>query len=357
MKRYSLFRRNGVFYVEDRLEDKQRSLGTRDKTEAGRLLAAYIEADKNRVMNLQMARVYATASEPEIATRTWNDVFSAILSSKKNKETVKRWNSAWKDEFIAKLLHVKLMETTAKQFWTALANGTVSTNVYLRRLHNFALDMNWLLAPIIPKRQWPAVKFGEKRAITREEHDRILAREKNPERHAFYELLWHLGGAQGDVALLHGEDVNWSAHTLSFFRRKLRHRENVTPPLIHFGPEAAAVLQRLPQNGPLFPNLARVRSGDRATEFGQRCDGLGIEGVTLHSYRYAWANRAAESGYPERYAMQALGHGSKAVHRAYARKAKVKIPSLEVYEAAAKDGKVVPFPENAPTTHLKQAAF
>lgn len=48
MKRYSLFRRNGVFYVEDRLEDKQGSLGTRDKT------------DKNRVMNLQMARVATT---------------------------------------------------------------------------------------------------------------------------------------------------------------------------------------------------------------------------------------------------------------------------------------------------------
>lgn len=115
------------YYVEDRLEAKQRSLGTRDKAEAARLLAAYTEADKNRLMNLQMARVYATASEPEIATRTWNDVFSAILSSKKNKETAKRWNIAWKDEFIASLLQVKLMETTAKQFWTALSNGTVST--------------------------------------------------------------------------------------------------------------------------------------------------------------------------------------------------------------------------------------
>lgn len=44
MKRYSLFRRNGVFYVEDRLEEKQRSLSTRDKAEAARLLAAYVEA-------------------------------------------------------------------------------------------------------------------------------------------------------------------------------------------------------------------------------------------------------------------------------------------------------------------------
>ncbi len=39
--------------------------------------------------------------------------------------------------------------------------------------------------------------------------------------------------------------------------------------------------------------------------------------VTLHSYRYAWAERAKTAGYPERFAQEALGHNSKAVHRAY----------------------------------------
>jgi hypothetical protein len=42
----------------------------------------------------------------------------------------------------------------------------------------------------------------------------------------------------------------------------------------------------------LFPYLRTVRAGDRATEFKQRCDGLNIKGVSLHSYRYAWAERA-----------------------------------------------------------------
>jgi integrase len=54
--------------------------------------------------------------------------------------------------------------------------------------------------------------------------------------------------------------------------------------------------------------------------------------VTLHCYRYAWAQRAKACGYPERYAQQALGHGSKAVHRAYAADAEVKVPALEDYE-------------------------
>jgi integrase len=87
--------------------------------------------------------------------------------------------------------------------------------------------------------------------------------------------------------------------------------------------------------GPLFPYLSRVRAGDRATEFASRCRQLGIVGVTLHSYRYAWAERAKTAGYPERFAQEALGHNSKAVHRAYARKAKVELPSLGEYEQKA----------------------
>jgi hypothetical protein len=39
--------------------------------------------------------------------------------------------------------------------------------------------------------------------------------------------------------------------------------------------------------------------------------------------------------YPERFAQEALGHNSKAVHRAYAKRALMKIPSLEDYEQQA----------------------
>ena len=75
-----------------------------------------------------------------------------------------------------------------------------------------------------------------------------------------------------------------------------------------------------------------MRANDRATEFRQRCQGLNIQGVSLHSYRYAWAERALQCGYPERFAQQALGHNSKAVHHAYAKHAEVTVPSLEDWE-------------------------
>jgi len=117
--------------------------------------------------------------------------------------------------------------------------------------------------------------------------------------------------------------------------------ETKTIALLHFGPEVAALMQKLPQAGPLFPYLRSVRAGDCATEFKQRCRGLGIEGVSLHNYRYAWAERAKVAGYPERFAQEALGHNSKAVHRPYARKAQVVVPSLEEYEHGPANGKIV----------------
>ena len=65
-----------------------------------------------------------------------------------------------------------------------------------------------------------------------------------------------------------------------------------------------------------------------------------IQRIVCAGYRYAWAERAKTAGYPERFAQEALGHNSKAVHRAYAKRALMKIPSLEDYEqrAVAKTG-------------------
>jgi integrase len=109
-----------------------------------------------------------------------------------------------------------------------------------------------------------------------------------------------------------------------------------TVAIMRFDEDMAEILRDLPGSGPLFPYLRTVRAGDRATEFKQRCDGLGIKGVSLHSYRYAWAERAKTAGYPERYAQVNLGHNSKAMTRAYSRKAEVEMPSLSEYERRRK---------------------
>jgi hypothetical protein len=136
--------------------------------------------------------------------------------------------------------------------------------------------------------------------------------------------------------------VDWPNQTIAYARQKTG-----SLAMIHFGEDIEAILRRLPAVGLLFPYLQSVRAGDRATEFKQRCVGLGIQGVSLHSYRYAWAERAKICGYPERFAQEALGHNSKAVHRAYARKAKVKLPSLESYERQATEGRIIRLPSHS----------
>jgi integrase len=194
----------------------------------------------------------------------------------------------------------------------------------------------------LPKKQWPKIRFKEKRAVTALEHQAIVAAEKNPERRAFYELCWHLGGAQSDVANLAAEDIEWHTKTVSFYRRK-----TAAASIIRFGAELEAVLSGLPQSGPLFPNLQPMREAHRATEFRRACRRLKLSGITLHSYRYSWAERARTCGYPERFAQEALGHQSKAVHRAYAKKAQVTISTLEEYEKRAAAATIVPLPTMA----------
>jgi integrase len=333
--RYRLFlRRQSVYYAFDNTTKNFRSLKTKDKAQAARLLVAMNEAGQQPAMNLSLARVYLRHSDPKVSVRTWQHVLEEIIQIKSG-PTQARWKSAAKDKAYNLIRDRILIETQAEHFLEVLRTGTVSTNAFLRKIHNFALDMNWLPATIIPRRQWPAIHYKEKRAITLDEHQRIVAAELNPERKNLYQLCWHLGASQGDIANLKGEDVDWTDNTVSFVRKKTG-----VPVLVHLGGEALHLFKDLPGEGVLFPSLSRVRAGDRATEFRQRCQQLDIKGVTLHSYRYAWAERAKTAGYPERFAQEALGHNSKAVHRAYAKRALMKIPSLEDYEqrAVAKTG-------------------
>jgi len=338
-QRYILFRRAGVFYYEDTTTGKQLSLRTKNPAEAKTLLHAKNESVRQPVLNLQIARAYLAGSDPLVASRTWQVPMDEMNKTKTGPTRI-RHERAMKDEAFDLIRSLPIIQTNAQHFLKVLHAGSVATNVFLRRIHNFALDMNWLPWPVLPRKQWPKIRFKEKRAITALEHQAIVAAEKNPERRAFYELCWHIGGAQSDVANLRAEDIDWQARTVSFYRNKTG-----TASIIRFGEELERILLTLPRTGPLFPNLQPMREAHRATEFRRACRRLEISGITLHSYRYAWAERARSCGYPERYALEALGHQSKAVHRAYAKKAQVTIATLEEYEKrAAAASAIVPLP-------------
>jgi integrase len=344
---FTLYRRsNGTFYCQDTVSGKQQSLGTKNEVEAQILLHSKNEASRQPILNHQIALAYLSGTDPEAAKRTWKFVMDEMTATKTG-ETHYRHVNAMKDVAFDLIRDVPLLETRAEHILKVLRTGTVSTNIYLRRLHNFALDMNWLPKSVLPRKQWPKPVFKDKRAITLKEHEAIVAREMNPERRSFYQLVWHIGAAQTDLALLKAEDIDWKDRVIGFFRKKTQ-----SVAILHFGPEVESILRALPSTGQLFPYLCRVRASDRATEFKQRCAGLGIKGVTLHSYRYAWAERARKAGYPERFAQEALGHNSKAVHRSYARRAQVTLPTLEEYER-----KIIPLQQpNTPSIMSSQSS-
>jgi integrase len=329
---FRIFRRaSGRWYIENTTTRRQESLQTCDATEAKRLLLAKNEAHRQPTINLQIARAYLSAADPAALLRTWKFAMDEMAKGKHG-PTKARWLSGIAQKPFDRIRHLKLIETRSEHLWSVLTEGTVSTNVFLRRIHNFALDMNWLLAPLIPRRQWPTVHYRPKRAITLEEHQKILAGERNSQLRAYYQLLWHLGGSQTDVATLSAQDIDWANHTIAFSRSK-----SGTPVVISFGEAVTRILEACPRQGYLLPMVANWNESDRGSIFSRRCRLVGVKGVSLHSYRYAWAERAKTAGFPERFAQEALGHKSQAVHRAYAKKAQVRVPCLEDWERQMKD--------------------
>ncbi len=346
-QRFIKFQRNGIYYCEDKSTGRQTSLRTKDESEAVRLLNAKNEAVLQPAMNLQIAQVYLQHGDPAMSARTWQHVMEQIISTKTD-NTRERWQYASRDKAFDLIRHRKLVETSSEHFFDVLKSGSVSTNVYLRRVHNFAVGMHWLPWPVLPKLLWPPVQYKDKRAITFEEHQKITERERNPATRAFYQLLWHLGGSQTDIATLTAEDIDWNDQTIAYQRCKT----GVTS-LITFGEEVAAILKTLPEVGQLFPALARIHERHRAKLFIKRLATVNVSGVSLHSYRYAWAERAKCAGYPERFAMQNLGHSSKAVHRAYSKKAQMKLPPLEEYEKRAVAASVIMTLQRLPFVRVK----
>jgi hypothetical protein len=174
--RYRLIRRGirgDTFYCVDTTTGKRTSLGTDNEDEARQVIEARNNAQRQPVLNLQIAKAYLAGTDNGITTRTWQNALDALIQTKlANNQS--RWKTAAKDKALAPLLPRLIIDTPGERLLQAMQAGTVSTNVYLRRLHNFCVDMNWLPWPLIPKRQWPAVKFKEKRAITLEEHQRII---------------------------------------------------------------------------------------------------------------------------------------------------------------------------------------
>jgi hypothetical protein len=92
------------------------------------------------------------------------------------------------------LVNLPLYQTEAVHILAVLDHkkAGVSTNVWLRILHNRALDLGWLLAPALNKKLWPKVKYKARRAIKASEHGQILLSERMDDYRKFFRLLWEI---------------------------------------------------------------------------------------------------------------------------------------------------------------------
>jgi integrase len=304
-------------------------------------LCPYIQPQLNRAM----ARTYLMAKSPELVTRTWVEVMEHYTASGVE-STRKRKATAFRSRPFLMLRGVTLMDTEAGHLLAVLEHKRAgnSAHHYLRRLHNYALHLGWLLTPVMADAAWPEVRKKKFTAITEEEHRRIVERETLPERKLYYEMLWETGGSQSDIASLNWDQIDLKAETIRFRRRKLAGKESGGESLLRIGPCLKRLLSQVPQSGYLFPKMNAWASENRSSEFHRRCKMLGIEGRSLHSYRYAWAQRARAAGMPEREAMNHLGHESRAIHAAYAGGAQVAVLPLEYYEEQ-RAKKVIEFSE------------
>lgn len=292
-KAYRLYcRENGVYYVFNKDTRERKSLGTTDPTEAQKLLTGYnTQSDQTAALNLELAKAYLRAADPRMATRTWRAAMEE-LSSHGIESTQARCKRALQSKAFDPIRDKLIFETTAEDLKAVLKRGGSAANNYLRRLHNLALGNGWINSPIIAPNQWEKPDKSKKRGITFEEHSKILAAEQNEERRNYYEMLWLIGAAQTDCSLLTAENVDWERRVISYQRKKTGQWC-----LLRIGRGLEALLKRLPKQGFLFPKTALMKDKDRSAEFCRRCRLLKIEGVSLHSYRYAWAERAFQAGY------------------------------------------------------------
>jgi hypothetical protein len=132
-----------MYYCVDKKTGKRDSLGTTNEDEARQIIEARNNAERQPVLNLQIAKAYLAGTDNGITTRTWQHAIEAVTNTKQGADQ-HRWRTAAKDKAFSMLLPQVIIETKGEWLLKVLQMGTVSTNVFLRRLHNFCVGMDWL---------------------------------------------------------------------------------------------------------------------------------------------------------------------------------------------------------------------
>jgi hypothetical protein len=166
---FRLYRRsNGTYYLEDGVTRKQTSRRTKSKSVATQRLAAHTQAVEQPYLNLTIAKAYLSAKSPELLSRTWGEIMDDMAIGYRG-STRHRWAKVIASAPFRLIASRTLLSTDSSHFFAVLRHprAGVSSNVWLRILHNRALDMGWLLAPVLHKKVWPKIRYKPRRGIGR----------------------------------------------------------------------------------------------------------------------------------------------------------------------------------------------
>jgi hypothetical protein len=118
--KFRLYRRpNGMFYAEEYQTRHRESLQTKDEAKARRLIAAKNQAATQPVFNLEMAKVYLKAHDPQLCERTWSLVSDAVQHTYEG-STKARWEKFIRSEPVQGVIEKKLVQTTSCDFLAVL---------------------------------------------------------------------------------------------------------------------------------------------------------------------------------------------------------------------------------------------
>lgn len=116
---------------------------------------------------------YLSAKSPELMERTWADVIARYAQGGPP-ESVDRKTRAFRSQPFARLLKAKLIDTEADHLFAVPEHKKAgnAAHHYMRRIHNYAVHLGWLLAPVMADAAWPPVRKKHYEAIAEEEQRR-----------------------------------------------------------------------------------------------------------------------------------------------------------------------------------------
>jgi hypothetical protein len=155
--KYWLCKRKEIFFSFDSITGKRESLHTGDREAAKQIIRAKNDAATQPAINISIAKAYLIGTDPKLVERTWAFVIQEFCAVKKDSSRLRR-ERAIKSAAFNFIRNKRLVETTADDFQNVLKSGGVFTQHTLRCLHNLALGMGWILAPVIPPKLWPRIE-------------------------------------------------------------------------------------------------------------------------------------------------------------------------------------------------------